>query len=50
MQHHYEGHWKGWALKIKTFWAQTALTSLFAISGPKKVEIFKANPFQCPEQ
>ncbi len=19
MQHHYEGHWKGWALKIETF-------------------------------
>ncbi len=28
MQHHYEGHWKGWALKIETFWAQKSLLSV----------------------
>ncbi len=30
------------------FWAQIALASLVAISGPKKVLIFRAHPFQRP--
>jgi hypothetical protein len=29
-------------------WAQMALASLVVISGPEKVSIFRAHPFQCP--
>jgi hypothetical protein len=31
-------------------WAQIALALLVAISGPKKVEIFSAHPFQWPSK
>ncbi len=34
MQHHYKGHWKGWALKIETFWALKWQPAKF--QGPKK--------------
>ncbi len=27
VQHHYEGHWKGWALKIETFLGPEMATS-----------------------
>jgi hypothetical protein len=37
-------------MRENTFWAQTALALLVAISGPKKVSIFRAHPFQWPEQ
>ncbi len=30
----YKSHCHGWALKISSFWAQMALASLVAISGP----------------
>jgi hypothetical protein len=30
VQHHYEGHWKGWALKIETFLGpEMARTKIF---------------------
>jgi hypothetical protein len=32
----------------RLFWAQTALASLAAISGPKKVSIFRAHPSNAP--
>ncbi len=32
------------ALVLSTFWAQMALVTLVAISGPKKVSIFRALP------
>jgi len=48
-QRHYLGNWKARALKISTFfWAKWKLAALVAISGPKKVEIFRARPFQLP--
>ncbi len=37
MQHHYSGHWKGWALKISTFLHPNGTHLDRAISGPKKV-------------
>ncbi len=40
----YSGHQKS-----RLIWAQMALASLVAISGPKKVSIFRAHPFQWPE-
>ncbi len=33
---HNSGHWKGWALKISTFWAQMSFALLVVISGTKK--------------
>ncbi len=48
MQHHYSGHWKGWALKISTFLGPNGNRFARAISGPKKVSIFRAHPFQYP--
>jgi hypothetical protein len=35
---HYEGHWKGWALEIKTFWALKWLRAKREPFSPKKVE------------
>jgi hypothetical protein len=35
---------------ISTFLGQTAFASLVVISGPKKVSIFRAHPFQCPSK
>ncbi len=35
--------------KSRLFWAQRALASLVAISGPKKISIFRAHSFQCPQ-
>jgi hypothetical protein len=32
------------------FWAQIVLPSLDAISGPKKIWIFRAHPFQWPSK
>jgi hypothetical protein len=37
VQHHYEGHWKGWALKISTFLGPNGTRFAHAISGPKNV-------------
>jgi hypothetical protein len=31
---HYLGYYKGWSLKSRFFWAQMALATLVAISGP----------------
>jgi hypothetical protein len=45
---HFSGHWKGWALKISTFLGPNGTRSLEAISGPEKVLIFRAHPFQWP--
>ncbi len=38
------GRVKPW--KSRLFWSQTALASLFADSGPKKVSSFRGQPFQ----
>jgi hypothetical protein len=38
------------AAKLDLFWAQLALAFLVAISGPKKVSIFRAHPFQWPSK
>ncbi len=40
------GRGKSW--KFQLFWAQMALALLVTNSGPKKVLIFRANPFQWP--
>jgi hypothetical protein len=37
--HHYEGHWKGWALKIETFLGPEMARAKPVPLGPKKVEI-----------
>jgi hypothetical protein len=42
VQHHYEGHWKGWALKIETFLGPDLAQAKGVPFGPKKVEIFRA--------
>ncbi len=39
---HYKGHWKGWALKIKTFWGPVIATS-------KTSAIWAFNLFQWAE-
>ena len=44
MQHHYLGHWKGWALKILTFLGPNGTRFARAISGPEKVSIFRVHP------
>jgi hypothetical protein len=36
--------------QILLFWAQMALASLVAISGPKKDSIFRAHPLQWPSK
>jgi hypothetical protein len=38
VQHHYEGHWKGWALKIETFLGPEMARAKRVPFGPKKVE------------
>ncbi len=36
-------------MESRIFWAQMALALLVAISGPKKISIFRRDhPFQCP--
>jgi hypothetical protein len=35
--HHYEGHWKGWALKIETFLGPEMARAKRVPFGPKKV-------------
>ncbi len=37
MQHHYEGHWKAWALKIETFLGPEMAQAKRVPFGPKKV-------------
>jgi hypothetical protein len=37
VQHHYEGHWKGWALKIETFLGPEMARAERVPFGPKKV-------------
>ncbi len=39
MQHHYKGHWKGWALKIETFLGPEMARAKRVPFGPKKVEV-----------
>ncbi len=41
MQHHYEGHWKGWALKIETFLGPEMAQAKRVPFGPKKVKTIK---------
>jgi hypothetical protein len=42
MQHHYEGHWKGWALKIETFLGHEMATSeASAIWAQKSLKTIK---------
>jgi hypothetical protein len=41
VQHHYEGHWKGWALKIETFLGPEMSQAKRVPFGPKKVEDLK---------
>ncbi len=36
VQHHYEGHWKGWALKITTFLGPEMARAKRVSFGPKK--------------
>ncbi len=38
MQQHYEGHWKGWALKIETFLGPEMARAKRVPFGAKKVE------------
>ncbi len=38
MQHHYEGLWKGWALKIETFLGPEMARAKRVPFGPKKVD------------
>ncbi len=51
---HFESHWKGWALKIETFRLchfedhSFKGDSLIAISGHKKVSIFRPTPSNGP--
>ena len=42
-QRHYGGHWKGWAMKVKTALAKQELF------GPKKVETLMTQPFLWPK-
>jgi hypothetical protein len=42
----YKGPWKRWSLKIETFLGPEMATREPEPSGPKKVEIFRAHPFQ----
>jgi hypothetical protein len=37
-------------MALGIFWAHMALTALIAISGPKKVSIFRAHHFQWPSK
>ncbi len=37
MQHHYEGHWKGWALDIETFLGPEMARAKQVPFGPKNV-------------
>ncbi len=46
---HFEGHWKGWALKIETFLGPETVTTKASAMWALKVEIFRAHPFQWPE-
>ncbi len=39
MQHHYEGHWKGWTLKIETFLGPEMAQAKRMPFGPKKLSI-----------
>ncbi len=43
MQQHYEGHWKGWALKIETFLGPEMALVKRVPFGPKKVEPTPSN-------
>jgi hypothetical protein len=45
---HFSGRLKGWALKSRLFWAQMALATFVAISGPKKVSISGPTPSNAP--
>ncbi len=36
VQHHYEGHWKGWALKITVFLGSEMARAKRVSFGPKK--------------
>ena len=36
-QGHYEGHWKGWAMKVKTFLGPETARAKGELFGPKKV-------------
>jgi hypothetical protein len=36
---HFEGHWKGWALKIEIFLGPEMTTREASAIGPKKVEM-----------
>jgi hypothetical protein len=38
VQHHYKGHWKGWALKTETFLGPEMTREKRVLFGPKKVE------------
>jgi hypothetical protein len=48
MARDYDGHWKGWALKIETFWALKWQRAKRVSFGPKKVEISGPTPFSGP--
>jgi hypothetical protein len=39
VKHHYEGHWKGWALKIETFWALKWQRAKQVPFKPQKIEL-----------
>ncbi len=43
-QIHFEGHWKGWALKIEPFWALKWQREKRVPFGPKKVKFFLHRP------
>jgi hypothetical protein len=39
VQHHYEGHWMGWALKIETFLGPEMATSEASAIWAQKIQI-----------
>ena len=45
---HNLGNWKGWAMKVPTFWAQTALALLELFQGPKNLQLSWPNPSNSP--
>jgi hypothetical protein len=45
---HYEGHYKGWALKSSLFWALKWQRAQQVLFGPKKVEISGPTPYDGP--
>ncbi len=48
MQHHYTGHWKGWALKIETFLGPEKATREASAIWAHLHRFASCEPAQCP--